>query len=180
MEEEIKKACALHFSNRIPVISKDGSPLMPCKPSKAKKLLNTGKAEPRWSKLGLFYVQLTIEVTSEYNQNQYFILANDPGSKYDGFALGFYYIQLRIMAVMPDKIADKRKSGKKGKPGKMGNRSNLRRARRYRKTRRRPWRPRSPGPDWVAPSQLAKVLFRLAIVRELCNCSQSNTSSWRT
>lgn len=168
MEEEIKKACALHFSNRIPVISKDGSPLMPCKPSKAKKLLNTGKAEPRWSKLGLFYVQLTIEVTSEYNQNQYFILANDPGSKYDGFALGFYYIQLRIMAVMPDKIADKRKSGKKGKPGKMGNRSNLRRARRYRKTRRRPWRPRSPGPDWVAPSQLAKVLFRLAIVRELC------------
>jgi hypothetical protein len=154
---QVRKACALHYYDRVPVVSKDNKPLMPCKPSKAKKLLKSGRAEPRWSKLGLFYVQLTIEITSEYNQNQYFTLANDPGSKFDGFALACKYVQLRLMAIMPEEVHDK-----------MDARGNLRRARRYRNTRRRPWRPRSPGPDWIAPSQLAKVLFRLAIVKELC------------
>ncbi|MGQ9824631.1 MAG: RRXRR domain-containing protein [Desulfotomaculales bacterium] len=157
LTNKVRKACALHHHDRVPVVSKDNRPLMPCRPSKAKKLLNSGKAVPKWSKLGLFYVQLTIEVTSEYNANQYFILADDPGSKYDGFALACRYVQLRLMAVMPEEVR-----------GKMHARRNLRRARRYRSTRRRPWRPRSPGPDWIAPSQLAKVLFRLAVVKELC------------
>ncbi len=157
MREEIRKACALYFGDRIPVVSRDGNALMPCRPSKAKKLLEASKAEPRWSKMGLLYIQLTIEITSEYNANQHFILANDPGSKYDGFALACKYVQLRIMTVMPGDVHEK-----------MDVRKNLRRARRYRDTRRRPWRPRSPGPDWIAPSQLAKVLFRLAIVKELC------------
>lgn len=168
LTNQVKKACGFYHHDRIPVVSKDGRPLMPCKPSKARKLLERNKAIPRWSKLGLFYVQLTIEITSGYNQNQYFALANDPGSKFDGFALACKYVQLRLMAVMPDKIADKRKPGKKGKPGKMGTRANLCRARRYRNTRRRPWRSRSPGLKWIAPSQLAKVLFRVAIVDELC------------
>jgi hypothetical protein len=157
VREEIRKACALYFSDRIPVVSRDGKALMPCRPSKVKKLLKAGKAEPRWSKLGLFYIQLTIEITSEYNANQYFILANDPGSNYDGFALACKYVQLRLMAIIPEYVHKK-----------MKNRRELRRARRYRDTRRRPWRPRSPGSDWIAPSQLAKVLFRLAIVWELC------------
>jgi len=164
---QIRKSCALHHHDRIPVVSKDNKPLMPCKPSKVKKLLNSGKAKSRWSKLGIFYIQLTIEIMSKYNTNQYFTLANDPGSKFDGFALACKYVQLRLMAIMPEEIADKRKSRNKG-TGKMGNRVNLRRARRYRNTRRRPWRGRSPGPKWIAPSQLAKVLFRLAIVKELC------------
>ena len=157
MEEEIRKACALRFSDRIPVVSEDNRPLMPCRPSKARKLLEAGKAESRWSKLGLFYIQLTIEVTSEYNANQYFILANDPGSRFDGFALACKYVQLRLMAAMPEDVHRK-----------MDTRRNLRRARRYRKTRRRPWRDRSPGEGWIAPCQLSKVLFRLAIVKELC------------
>ncbi|MCL6561180.1 MAG: RRXRR domain-containing protein, partial [Firmicutes bacterium] len=157
LTNQVRKACALHHHDRVPVVSKDNRPLMPCRPAKAKKLLNSGKAEPRWSRLGMFYVQLTIEISSEYNANQYFILANDPGSRYDGFALACKYVQLRIMAVMPEEVHNK-----------MHARRNLRRARRYRKTRRRPWRDRSPDEGWIAPSQLAKVLFRLAIVKELC------------
>ncbi|MDA8337549.1 MAG: RRXRR domain-containing protein, partial [Peptococcaceae bacterium] len=109
------------------------------------------------SKLGLFYLQLLIEVNSGYNANQPFILANDPGSKFDGFALGCKYVQLRMMTVLPRKVHEK-----------MESRKNLRRARRFRNTRRRPCRPRSQGPDWIAPSQLAKVQFRLAIIKELC------------
>ena len=157
MEEAVKLATALHFSDRIPVVSKDGKPLMPCKPSKARKLLEQNKAVPKWSKLGLFYIQLLIEVKSVYNNNQSLVLASDPGSKFDGFALGCKYIQLRMMAVLPS-----------GVHKKMETRRNLRRAKRFRNTRRRPCRPRSQGPDWIAPSQLAKVQFRLAIIKELC------------
>lgn len=155
---EMNKACSLYFSERIPVVSKDGRPLMPCCPAKARKLLSSGKAEPRWSKLGLFYIQLKIDVKSEYNGGgQSFVLAHDPGSKFDGMALGWKFVQLRFMLVLPQKV-----------PGKMRNRRELRRGRRYRNCRRRPYRPRSPGPGWIAPTQLAKGLFRLAVVQELC------------
>lgn len=157
MKEAVRIATGLYFSDRVPVVSKDGKPLMPCKPSKARKLLNQDKAIPRWSKLGIFYIQLVIEIKSEYNINQNFILASDPGSKFDGFALGCKYVQFRMMVIMPEEVH-----------GKIDTRGNLRRARRYRNTRRRPWRPRSPGQKWIAPSQLAKVQFRLAIIDELC------------
>ena len=36
--------------NRVPVQSKSGKPLMPCKPTKARKLLRDGKAIGNWSK----------------------------------------------------------------------------------------------------------------------------------
>lgn len=46
----------------------------------------------------------------------------------------------------------------------------MRRFRRYRKTWRRACRfdNRRRGDYWIAPSQLAKVQFRLKIVKELC------------
>ncbi len=40
--------------DKIPVNSKSGKPLMPCKPAKARKLLQSGKAVKKWSKLGIF------------------------------------------------------------------------------------------------------------------------------
>jgi len=168
VEQAVKIASALHFADRVPVVSIDGKPLMPCKPAKARKLMEQNKAIPRWSKFGIFYIQLLIEIKSPYNHNQSFILANDPGSNFDGFALGCKYVQLRVMAVLPTKISDKRKDKEDFSTGKMGSRANLRRGRRYRNCRRRPWRPRSHGKGYIAPSQLAKVQFRLAIIKELC------------
>jgi len=168
MEQAVKIASALHFADRVPVVSLDGKPLMPCKPAKARKLMEQNKAIPRWSKFGIFYIQLLIEIKSPYNHNQSFILANDPGSNFDGFALGCKYVQLRAMAVLPTKISDKRKDKEDFSTGKMGSRANLRRGRRYRNCRRRPWRPRSHGKGYITPSQLAKVQFRLAITKELC------------
>ena len=158
LRREARKAAALRFAERVPVVSREGRPLMPCRPAKARKLLESGRAEPRWSKLGLFYIQLAIEIASEPNGGgQGFVLVHDPGSKYDGFALGSKRVQLLGMALMPEDV-----------PEKVKRRRDLRRGRRCRKTRRRPERPRSPGPGWVSPTQLAKVLLRLAVVRELC------------
>jgi len=43
---------------RIPVISANGEPLMPCKPTKALSLLRLGKAIGKRSENGTFYIQL--------------------------------------------------------------------------------------------------------------------------
>ena len=93
MEQEAKIANTLYFADRVPVVSIDGKPLMPCKPAKARKLMEQNKAIPRWSKFGLFYIQLLIEIKSPYNHNQSVILAYDPSSKFDGFDLECKMVQ---------------------------------------------------------------------------------------
>jgi len=44
---------------KVPVVHQDGTPLMPCSPKKARKLLEAGVAEKHWTKTGIFYIQLT-------------------------------------------------------------------------------------------------------------------------
>ncbi len=43
---------------RVPVIDWNGKPLMPTKPSRARRWIKEGKAIGKWSKLNVFYVQL--------------------------------------------------------------------------------------------------------------------------
>jgi hypothetical protein len=78
---------------RVPVLHKDGTPLMPCKPAKARKLILLHKAVKRWTREGLpvrgtqagvFYIQLTFE-TSKHIQPM--CLGIDPGTKFDGYAV---------------------------------------------------------------------------------------------
>lgn len=144
--------------NRVPVISKSGKPLMPCKPAKARKLLESGLAVGMWSKkLGIFYIQLTFDPKSELNKNQKVIIGGDPGSLYDGFAVTTKIVNLTAMCHLPSKIADK-----------LGSRREMRRARRYRNTRQRPKRFDNRNREgFLAPSQRAKVEFRLTIIKEL-------------
>ena len=142
---------------RVPVVSMDGKPLMPTTPAKARKMMRDGIAAGRFNKLGIFYVQMLIPVG---DKTQEVDLTIDPGSKYDGYAVGTASgTILKAMAKMPSKIAEK-----------LEHRRRMRRFRRYRKTWRRPCRfdNRQRGDYWIAPSQLAKVQFRLKIVKELC------------
>jgi hypothetical protein len=46
---------------RVPVISVDNVPLMPTKPSRARRWIKEGKAIGKFNKLGIFYVQLIAE-----------------------------------------------------------------------------------------------------------------------
>jgi len=142
----------------VPVQSKSGRPLMPCKPAKARKLLKSGKAEKRWSRLGIFYIQLAFEPKSP-NQNQLVCLGLDPGSMFEGVAVTTKKQALTAgMTELPRGITRKIKQ-----------RRRLRHFRRYRKCRRRPCRfsNRRRREAWIAPSQKAKVDFRLKIVAEL-------------
>jgi len=145
---------------RIPVLSVNGKPLMPCRPSKARKLLENDMAEKCWNKLGQFYLQLKFEPKSELNENQQVCLAVDPGSKWDGLAVvSKQSILTSGMLVLPSRVVEK-----------LNQRREMRRARRYRKTPRRVKRfdNRRKPDSWIAPSQKVKVDFRIKIVNELC------------
>lgn len=55
---------------RVPVVSADGTPLMPCRHEKARKLLERGLAQKCWNKLGQLYLRLRFEPKPNLNQNQ--------------------------------------------------------------------------------------------------------------
>jgi hypothetical protein len=130
---------------------------MPTTPQRARKLIKDGLAEKHWNKLGQFYIQMLKQVGTE---KQPICLAVDPGSKWDGVAVVSNQGVLTCgMLVLPSKVAEK-----------LEQRREMRRARRYRKTPRRAKRfDNRHRPDgWIAPSQKAKVDFRIKIVDELC------------
>jgi len=141
---------------KISVVGKDGTPLTPCTPAKARKLLGGGVAEKKWSKLGIFYIQMRVE-TREYTPDV--CLELDPGAKFDGVAVVSKVGVLQTgMLELP-----------KGITKRLEQRRNQRRARRSRKCRRRPKRfyNRKRKEGWIAPSQKAKVDFRLKVIVEL-------------
>jgi hypothetical protein len=132
---------------------------MPCRPSKARKLLAKGLAEKHWNNLGIFYIRLKFEPKPEINKDQQVCLAVDTGSRWDGVAaLSKKGVLTSGMLVLPSKVAKK-----------LQQRKEMRRARRYRKTPRRAKRfdNRHRPEGWIAPSQKAKVDFRIKIVDEL-------------
>jgi len=142
---------------KIPVLSKNGKPLMPCTFSKARKLLNNGKAVKKWSKLGVFYIQLTFDPLSEPNKNQQVVLGIDPGSKFDGYAVTSKVVNLTGMSELPTGISEK-----------LETRRTMRRARRFRNCRRRPERFDNRNKDgFISPSVKAKIDFRSKITKEL-------------
>jgi len=144
----------------VPVVSASGTPLMPCRSSKARKLLERNLAEKCWNRLGQFYLCLKFDSQSEPNKNQQVCLAVGTGSKWDGMAV---VTKKKVLTtaelVLPKGIA-----------GKLEARRRMRRARRYRKTPRRAERfnNRRRSEGWLAPSQKAKVDFRIKVVDELC------------
>lgn len=65
---------------RVPVLSAEGKPLMPTKPSKARKLVRDGRAIGKWDKLGQYYIQLKFKPSGE--NLQAISCGIDPGKHY--------------------------------------------------------------------------------------------------
>ncbi|AVQ71059.1 hypothetical protein B5D77_06745 [Microcystis sp. MC19] len=70
---------------RVPVISKDGKPLMPTKPSRARRWIKEGKAIGKFNDLDIFYVQLTDEPSD--NKTQPIAIGIDPGKLFSGIGV---------------------------------------------------------------------------------------------
>jgi hypothetical protein len=150
--------------SRIFVLSYLGKPLTPCKPQKAKKLLNGGVAKTVWNKFGEFGIQMQIE-TREFTPKT--VLGCDFGSKFEGYSLisGNENLQ-NVMLLLPDKEKLVRK---------LEERKNLRRARRFRNCRRRECRVNNRNRDnFIAPSQMQIINSRLKIIKEFLKCYPIN------
>lgn len=144
---------------RVPIIDSTGKPVMPCKPAKARHLINSGQAKPKWSKLGIFYIQLTYKI--DQPNNQPLAIGIDPGSSYEGYSVvGHQDTVLNIMAEAPTHVKEA-----------IEVRRNMRKARRHRKTWRRPCRenrlchrlriPPSTRSRWEAKARIVTQLGKL-------------------
>lgn len=71
--------------SRVPVISKDGKPLMPTKPSRARRWIKDGKAIGKFNDLDIFYVQLTVD--SSDDKTQPIAIGIDPGKLFSGIGV---------------------------------------------------------------------------------------------
>ncbi len=70
---------------RVPVLNCDGKPLMPTKPSRARRWIKEGKAIGRWSKLNVFFVQLLDSPSDTKTQD--IVAGIDPGKLFTGMAV---------------------------------------------------------------------------------------------
>ena len=137
----------------VPVVSSTGVPLMPCRPVRARKLLQRGRAIKRW-KNHLFYIQM-LDIADGVVQPV--TLAIDPGSKMEGYTVkAAHRTFLNIQSHARDGKAIQKA---------LETRANARRARRNRNTpcRAPRWANRSRK-DWIPPSTQARWQLKLNIL----------------
>lgn len=133
----------------IPVIDKNQTPLMPTKPSRARRWIKSRKATPFWKK-GIFCVRLNVDPSDRILEPV--ACGIDPGSKKEAFTVkseSHTYLNLQVDAV--DWVKDVIKT-----------RREMRRARRFRKTPcRKPRYNRAKG--GLSPSTKARWQWKLRI-----------------
>jgi RRXRR protein len=96
---------------RVPVLDKDGKPLMPTKPSRARRWLKEGKAKIVHNNLNVFCIKLLVE-PSGYDQ-QPIALGLDPGKKFTGIGVQSAKFTLFIAhLVLPFPDVTKKMSGR--------------------------------------------------------------------
>jgi len=71
------------MSLRIPVISREGKPLMPTTPARTRKLIAGKVARGNFNKLGIFSLHMLVTVGQ---RTQPLKMTIDTGSKYEGYA----------------------------------------------------------------------------------------------
>ena len=70
---------------RVPVLSPDGTPLMPTKASRVRRWISDGKAVGKFNDLGQFYVQLLVK--SSDSKTQPISCGIDPGKLFSGIGV---------------------------------------------------------------------------------------------
>jgi hypothetical protein len=148
-----KKVTSL--SIRVPVVSSNGIPLMPCEPARARELVKSDRAIRRF-KTGIFYIKL---VERETGDVQKVTCGIDPGSKREGFTVkSANHTYINVLSNAVDTVKDKIKT-----------RMMMRRNRRQRKTpyrknkcnRKHGGLPPSTRARWQAKLRIINILKTL-------------------
>jgi len=147
------------------VLDREGNPLTPTTPSKARKMLKGGVTEPVWNKFGQMGIRMLVETRTETPKTA---LGVDFGTKFEGYVVAVG--KENNLAVMW-KLPDKKKICKK-----LEERRKLRRARRWRTCRRRECRfANRSRKDFLAPAQKVIVQSRLKAIAEFFECYPIDT-----
>ena len=89
----------------VPVVDSTQNPLMPTKPSRARRWIQQGKATPFW-KNGVFCVRLNVDPSD--TETQEIVVGVDPGSKKEGFTVkSESHTYLNVQADAHNKVAKK-------------------------------------------------------------------------
>lgn len=161
----------------VPVVDKNNKPLMPTKPSRARKWIKLGKAAPFYKK-GIFCIRLNFD-TLDYTQDV--IIGIDPGSKRTGISVttenkSVLHIQCDTPSWVKDHVETKKI---------------LRRSRRYRNTPYRKCRfnrkigriPPSTKARWNAHlrilNQLRKILpITIVSIEDISAITKEGKRKW--
>ena len=150
-----------HNQKTVPVLNKDGTPLAPTRPSRARRWLESGKATKEWQH-GLFAVRLTEQYEDPKTPDT--SLNIDPGAKVTGIAIANWNINYEAIAVAVLELHHRSYNISK----RMKERSSHRRNRRSR-LRRRPARflNRTRKDGWLPPSLFSRLANIITTVRHL-------------
>ena len=89
----------------VPVVDSTQNPLMPTKPSRARRWIQQGKATPFW-KNGVFCVRLNVDPSD--TETQEIVVGVDPGSKKEGWTVkSESHTYLNVQADAHNKVAKK-------------------------------------------------------------------------
>jgi len=151
---------------RVPVISKYNLPLMPTKPSRARRWIKEGKAVGKFNKLGIFYVQLLVEPSD--TKTQEVAIGLDPGKMFSGVGIQTKKYTLQMFhLVLPFKtIKDRMEQRSMMRRNRRGRRINRKLA--FNKRNHRPFRFDNRRNSKLPPSIRANKDLEYRTISLLC------------
>ncbi len=161
---------------RVPVLSPEGQPLMPTKPSRARRWVKTGKAKVVYNDLGIFTIRLVTEPSG--TETQLISVGIDPGKLYTGIGVQSAKVTLWMAHLqLPFETVK----------GRMEQRQMMRRGRRGRRINRQvPYSQRAHRQarfdnrrhKKVPPSIRANRQLELRVIKELIKIYPLTTVVW--